>query len=179
MADYYSRFYEVDILRNTTTPAIISTGCFLGTGPHITLLLITDHNSYASTTSYTPMPSTTKRHHPCGKRQNRSLLRAIRIAHSEGKDWKAELATFLRAYRTTPHSVTAVPPAEAFLQRKVRCKLTFTPAERLLDDARDIQNKGKEKEYGDQTARKDDIKVGVTTTTQKKQTFNYLLSDAF
>ena len=104
------------------------------------------------------------------ERQNRSLLRAIRIAHSEGKDWKAEFATFFRAYRTTRHSVTAVPPAEAFLQPKVRCKLTFTSPERLLDDAmrdRDIQNKGKGKDYGDQTARKDDIKVGDTVLLQQ------------
>ena len=37
------------------------------------------------------------------ERQNRTLLKAIRVAHAEGKNWREELNKFLLAYRSTPH----------------------------------------------------------------------------
>ena len=40
------------------------------------------------------------------ERQNRSLLKAIRAAHAEEKNWRKELNKFLLAYRSTPHSTT-------------------------------------------------------------------------
>ena len=46
------------------------------------------------------------------ERQNRSLLKQIKIAQAEKKDWKKELTIYLRAYYSTPHSVTGIAPAE-------------------------------------------------------------------
>ena len=40
------------------------------------------------------------------ERQKRTLLKAIRIAHAQGQDWRKELRTFLFAYRSTPHPTT-------------------------------------------------------------------------
>ena len=45
------------------------------------------------------------------ERQNRSLLKAMRVAHSEGRDWRKELQKFLLGYRSTPHTTTGVSPA--------------------------------------------------------------------
>ena len=56
---------------------------------------------------------------------NRTLLKAIRTAHVEGKDWKKELCKFLLAYRSTPHAVTKVAPCELLYNRQLRTKLTF------------------------------------------------------
>ena len=57
------------------------------------------------------------------KRQNRSLLKRMRIAQAEGKNWRKELVRFLAAYRTTPHTVTGICPAELLFARKIRTKL--------------------------------------------------------
>ena len=36
------------------------------------------------------------------ERQNRTLLKALKVAEVEGKKWRDELPKFLLAYRTTP-----------------------------------------------------------------------------
>ena len=46
------------------------------------------------------------------ERQNRSLLKRMRIAQAEGKDWKDELRKYLVAYRSNLHTTTGVSPAE-------------------------------------------------------------------
>ena len=40
------------------------------------------------------------------ERQNRSLLKAMRIAQATGKAWRKKLNKFLLAYRSNPHTVT-------------------------------------------------------------------------
>lgn len=42
------------------------------------------------------------------ERQNRSLLRRLRIAQALKLDWKEELLAYLMAYRKTPYSTTGV-----------------------------------------------------------------------
>ena len=44
--------------------------------------------------------------------QNRSLLKAMRVAHAEKRDWRLELNKYLLAYRSTPHVTTGQSPAE-------------------------------------------------------------------
>ena len=56
------------------------------------------------------------------ERQNRSLLKVIRIAQAEKKDWRRELLKFLTAYRSTPHT-TGVSPAKLLFGRETRTKL--------------------------------------------------------
>lgn len=53
----------------------------------------------------------------------RTLGKAIRTAHIESKNWKQKMFTFLRNYRTTPHSTTNLSPAESLPNRKMRSKL--------------------------------------------------------
>ena len=59
------------------------------------------------------------------ERENRSLLKAMRIGQATGKDWRKELNKFLLAYRSTPHTVTGVSPAKLLFGRgvltKIRC----------------------------------------------------------
>jgi hypothetical protein len=85
----------------------------------------------------------------------------MQIAESEGKDWTRELNTFLLAYRTTPHTTTGISPAEAFLNRKVQCKLPPSGATSIpltLDGQMREKQKGKFR--GDQGAGKDQIRIG-------------------
>ena len=55
-----------------------------------------------------------------GERQNRSLLKRIKIAQIERKDWRKEIESFLVMQRTTPHSTTGVRPEELMFRRKLR-----------------------------------------------------------
>lgn len=43
--------------------------------------------------------------------QNKSIMKRIRIAHAEKKNWEEELQTYLTMYRSTPHCTTGVSPA--------------------------------------------------------------------
>jgi len=57
------------------------------------------------------------------ERQNRTILKYLKTVHSQGKDLKTELHTFLLAYKTTPHSTTGMALAEMLFRRKIRIKL--------------------------------------------------------
>ena len=48
------------------------------------------------------------------ERQNRHLLKAMKIVKLEGKSMAGALNTYLMAYRTTPHSTTGVSPSQLF-----------------------------------------------------------------
>ena len=55
------------------------------------------------------------------ERFNSTLMKIIKVAEVEKKDWKKELHNFLFQYRTTPLTVTGVIPAEML---KARWKVT-------------------------------------------------------
>ena len=55
--------------------------------------------------------------------QNRSILKCLRIAQADHKNWKEELQTYLLMYRSTPHCVTGVSPAEMLFRCKLQRKL--------------------------------------------------------
>ena len=57
------------------------------------------------------------------ERMNQSLEKVLRTAKIEGKNWKQELYTFLRAYRNTPHPSTNRTPSELLLHRSVKTRM--------------------------------------------------------
>ncbi len=57
------------------------------------------------------------------ERQN-SLLKAMRVAHSERRDWRKEMQKFLLGYRSTPHTTTGVSPAKLLFGREIRSKIS-------------------------------------------------------
>lgn len=57
------------------------------------------------------------------KRQNRSILKRLKIAQVEKRNWRDELSDYLTMYRTTPHSTTGVSPSEMLFKRKIRTRL--------------------------------------------------------
>ncbi|KAK2548045.1 hypothetical protein P5673_031876 [Acropora cervicornis] len=92
------------------------------------------------------------------KRCNETLLKIIRIATLEGKDWKRVLQNFLFQYRTTPHTVSGLSPAELLMGRRLKDKLprVTIPSERITEAhwqqllrERDVQGKLRQKEYAD------------------------------
>lgn len=57
------------------------------------------------------------------ERHNISLLKRIKIAQAEKRDWKVELQSYLFMYRSSAHTVTGVSPGEMLFNRKIRSKL--------------------------------------------------------
>ena len=57
------------------------------------------------------------------ERQNRSLLKAMRAAHAEKRNWRMEMNKYLLAYRSTAHTTTGKSPAELLLGRSLSTKL--------------------------------------------------------
>ncbi|CAB4028930.1 uncharacterized protein K02A2.6-like, partial [Paramuricea clavata] len=98
----------------------------------------------------------------------KTVTKAIRTAHSEGKRWQSELDLFLLNYRSTPHSTTHISPAELLFNRSFRNKLpSFSslqhndgPVEHHV--VRDKEEKEKMKVHADRrnNAKESQLKVG-------------------
>ena len=105
------------------------------------------------------------------ERFNSTMMKVIRIAEVERKPLKEELQKFLFQYRTTPHTVKGVSPAEMLMGRKLRNKLPkmqmrAEPMDELQRQiqicVRDARRRRYEKEYADKKrgAMVSDIGVG-------------------
>lgn len=101
------------------------------------------------------------------ERQNRSLLKRLRIANALYGDWKAELDQFLEMYNNTPHSTTGKPPSELLQNRKLRYKFpdagdlsTADTSMEYMDKDTAAKFKGKEREDARRRAKVSDIEVG-------------------
>ena len=57
------------------------------------------------------------------ERFNETVIKIVRIARLEKRDFKTAVPNFLFQYRTTPHTVTGISPAELLMGRKMRTKL--------------------------------------------------------
>lgn len=104
------------------------------------------------------------------ERQNRSLLKRLRISHLTNRDWREDLRSYLMMYNTTPHSVTKKPPAVLQKGRKIRTEIPsihdlefHSPP---MDDIRDRDTvskaKGKENEDARRHAKESGINEGDT-----------------
>ena len=85
------------------------------------------------------------------ERQNRSILKRLRIAQAEGRNLRLEVDRFLMMYRSTPHTTTGVSPAELLYRRNYRTllpQLGESTSESEVKD-RDAERKEKGKIYAD------------------------------
>src|SRR6218665_3220285 len=103
----------------------------------------------------------------------RTLKKSFEIAHVEKKNWKQEMYTFLRAYRSTPHTTTNKAPAEILLRYPFRGQIPDImksvpdhPDEALR--TRDTIAKQKMKEYRDSRSHfKKELRIGDTVLVKK------------
>lgn len=185
VVDYYSRYYEVEILTSVTASQIISRleKIFAVHGLPVTItsdngpqFRSEEFEQYLVDNGISHRKVTPLWAQANGEveRQNRSLLKSMRIAQAEGKNWRKELVRFLAAYRTTPHTVTGICPAELLFGRKIRTKLpefreTAVNDEELRD--RDWEKKTKAKTYADarRGAQPNDLQAGDQVLLKKKK----------
>lgn len=50
------------------------------------------------------------------ERQNRDILKRLKISQALKQDWKQELLYYFSMYNNTPHSITDKTPAELFFR---------------------------------------------------------------
>lgn len=184
--DYYSRYIEVEHMKSTTTDKIIRSlkRMFLTHGLPLSISsdngpqfishefkeFMTENDIYhRKTTPLWPQANGEI------ERQNRSLLKRIKIAQIEKKDWKEELSSYLMMYRTTPHSITGVSPSELLFRRKIRTRLPGIEDYSTMTDDQDVRDRDSEKKekgkmYIDNKrgAKESDIAVGDSVLLKQK-----------
>lgn len=164
VVDYFSRYYEVVVMRSTTTPKIVEalTGIFSRFGYPYSLK--TDNGPQFVSKEFEEFL------HECGiehrrspplwpqangevERQNRTLLKTLKIAVVEGKRWTEELPKFLLAYRSTPQVSTGATPAFLMFGREIKTKLPeLRPDKSVINEStrdRDWSHKLTQKAYAD------------------------------
>ena len=81
-----------------------------------------------------------------------SFKKHVRVAKATGANWRKELQSFLRDYRTSPHETTGIAPATLLLKRAVRNKLpqiaNIDPIAEIVR-VRDTKRKEKMKNHAD------------------------------
>ncbi|KAJ8344863.1 hypothetical protein SKAU_G00290560 [Synaphobranchus kaupii] len=185
VVDYYSRYYEYDVLTSTTTTKVIDSleSIFSRHGLPVTLrsdqgpqFKSDEFSNYCESNGITHVKTTPRWPQANGEveRQNASLMKRIRIAESEGLDWKRELRKYVTVYRSIDHATTGKSPAELLFNRKIRGKLpdiSTAHADLEVRD-RDAEQKGKSKIYADERhgAKYSDVDVGDTVLVKQEKT---------
>jgi len=142
--DYYSRFYEYRVMKTITTQtttAALDDMFFIHGLP---ISIKTDNGpqfrscefeQYCEAMGIIHQKVTPRWPQANGEveRQNQSLMKRIRIAFAESKDYKVELRKYVTAYRSVVHPATGKTPAELLYGRVIRTKLP-TIAVHTCDD---------------------------------------------
>lgn len=106
------------------------------------------------------------------ERQNRSLMKRIKISIQEERDWKEDLLIYQAAYHSTPHSVTGEAPGKV-LQKYFRDKLPHVNrdvernTEQFEENDKIAKEKGREYINNKRHAQESDITEGDIVLPQK------------
>jgi transposase InsO family protein len=185
--DYYSRFYEIDIMKKITAQEAIPRLKIHFARYGFPQTIRSDNGTQFSGGEFT---SFCEEFGICNKfttpvwpqangeveRQNRSLLKRLKIAQVTNRDWKEELQSYLTLYRTTPHATTGKSPGEMMFKRKIRDKLpSYSVSQENLDSEvreRDAERKWKGKEYADRRSKTktSDLQEGDMVLVKQQKT---------
>lgn len=115
------------------------------------------------------------------ERQNRSILKRLRIAQELGQDWRKELRLYLLTYHSTNHPSTGKSPGEIMFGRRIRSKLPTV--QNFQEDAsvreKDLVSKEKGKNYADwkRHAKESEIGEGDLVLLKRMRKSNKLDTD--
>ena len=173
VVDYYSRYFEIEILKSVLSRDIVDSLDRIFARHGIPVSMKTDNGpqfissefkNYMTTNGVLHVTSTPLWPQGNGEveRQNRTLLKSIRIAYAAGKDWKKELNKLLMAYRSTPHTTTGVSPSKLLFGREFRTKVPCLEQVAGRNDdvvEKDTLMKRKGKVYADRKRRATDKEI--------------------
>lgn len=187
MIDYRSRYPIVYFVRKTTSSKLIK--CMNKTFsvfgyPRV---LVSDNGSqFVSDEFKKYCRSHNITHHPVSpyfpsangevENMNRTLKKVVQRAFIEGKDVRQAVQDFLLVYRSTPHSVTQVSPADLLFKHKIKTDIPSMPQNRRKDaedkkaESADAHHKTKAKEYVDarRRAREIELSAGDSVITRSQ-----------
>lgn len=176
--DYFSRYKEVEILRKITASETANRleliFVRLGYPRTITLdngrqFVSNEFDEYCRTrgivlnrtTPYWPQEN------GLVERQNRSLVKRLKISQALKRDWKEDLLAYLSMYYSTPQSTTGKTPTELMYGRNIRTKLpslqdisTAVPFTDFADRDQRAKERGKEREDDRRKAKPSGLVVG-------------------
>jgi transposase InsO family protein len=123
IVDYYSRWIDLAVMKSTTAEKMVDSlkQIFSTHGLPVSITtdngpqFVSDHfKAYCEVNGIVHRKTTPLWPQANGEieRQNRSILKRLKIAQAEKKDWKSKLQTYLMMYRSAPHTTTGVSPAE-------------------------------------------------------------------
>lgn len=132
--DEYTRYPVVEVVRSTAASVIIPIVDKIFSMFGIPRVFKTDNgppfNSEKFSMFLTHMGCQHRKITPLWPQANataerfmRTLGKATRVSESQSIPWKQTLNTFLREYRSTPHSTTEASPAELMFSRKIYTKI--------------------------------------------------------
>lgn len=177
VVDYFSRWMDVKIMRQTTAEATVEKleEIFFYQGHPVSITLDNGRQFVSSTFHDYCDNHKIRLYHTAPywpqangevERQNRSLLKRLQIGNARYGEWKSELKRFLMAYNSTPHSVTNLTPNH-LMGREKRTKipsmrdLEVTPVrENFVERDFDHKRKGKDAADMKRKATENDIQVG-------------------
>ncbi|XP_048587489.1 uncharacterized protein K02A2.6-like [Nematostella vectensis] len=164
IADYYSRFYEVVIMNSTTSHKVVNALTQIFARFRFPHSIKSDNGSQFVSEEFTRYLRECRIEHRTSpplwpqsngevERQTRTLLKALKIAAVEGKNWRNELPTFLLAYRSTPQATTGATTPFLMFGTELKTKLPELRGEKSISDEsmRDFEwrNKLSQKSYAD------------------------------
>ncbi|XP_065094766.1 uncharacterized protein K02A2.6-like [Ochlerotatus camptorhynchus] len=183
LVDYYSRYCVVEIMSTTTSAAVIQRLERIFTRLGLPDVLTTDNAAnfcsqefkdfcvdngikLAHTTPYWPAANGEV------ERQNRSILKVLKIGQMKGETLERCLQEYLYMYTVTPHSVTGVSPAELMFGRRFRDKFPQISEDPILEDEikdRDLMHKYQAKLYRDKRVNAQESNIGIGDQVLMKQ----------
>ncbi|XP_055584953.1 uncharacterized protein K02A2.6-like [Uranotaenia lowii] len=176
--DYFSRYKEVEIMRKITAGETVERleKIFTRLGYPKTLTLdngrqfvSTEFDNYCKVRGITVNRTTPYWPQENGlvERQNRSLVKRLKISQALNRDWKHDLLTYLSMYYSTPHSTTGKTPSELMYGRNVRTTIpaltdlsSAVPCTDYRDRDQLAKQKGKEHEDRRRRAKLSELVVG-------------------
>uniref|UniRef100_A0A1B0DDI6 RNA-directed DNA polymerase n=1 Tax=Phlebotomus papatasi TaxID=29031 RepID=A0A1B0DDI6_PHLPP len=103
------------------------------------------------------------------ERQNRSLLKRLKISHALNRNWKQDLQKYLLMYYTTPHTTTGKTPTELCFGRTIRSKIPSLsdvektpPSTDYRDRDKILKERGRMAENKKRGAKKSEVQIGDT-----------------
>lgn len=178
IVDYFSRYLEVEFMRTITADATIKAlrPRFVKYG-NPTSITLDNGRQFCSekfkqfcdtlkiklnfTTPYWPQANGEV------ERQNRTILKRLKIAYNTHKDLEREMDDFLTMYYTTPHSSTGKTPIEAMGRPPIRTKIPrigdiedMAPFTDFVDRDKEKKEKRKENEDKKRGAKEHNYKIG-------------------
>ena len=189
VVDYYSRYVVAVVMKEITSKSTIRELCkiFSLFGNPITItadngrqFVSNEFSGYCKTEGIilnTTIPYWPQQNGEV-ERQNRSLLKRIRISHAEGSDWEEEMDRYLMMYRSILHSTTGKSPSELMFGRNIRDKLPSWEKrfedEEMRDRDREQKDKGKERADRKRRAKMSEVRTGDTVLMKRTKKTNKL-----